>query len=250
MPERDAFQFEQRMADGLAQCERIMRAAGYRETRADHRNLELPRLAMSMMQSAILPIAAHVISEDNAYDFVCSQALRQEMPLPVALAWPRVSATLLDARSRKIMSRYGLTLPELYGGPEAVAGRLMCGLAVEENLERIDRLQSDLYGQLAELQSLVPKDDRIRVKIDRARGRMLYQVEKAKRRVSEFRGHRQEALARQLARLCGTIAPLGDLQERELAAFQFLLRYSQSVPQTLYEKVDPFLFEHQLISMD
>jgi hypothetical protein len=148
------------------------------------------------------------------------------------------------------MARYGLALPELYGGPEALAHRLMQGLAIGENLDRIDRLQADLRGHLAELQSLVPKDDRIKVKIEGARRRMLYQVEKAKGRISEFRGHRQEALARQLARLCGTIAPLGGRQEKELAAFQLLLRYSPSLPQTLYEKVNPFLFEHQLISME
>jgi uncharacterized protein YllA (UPF0747 family) len=242
--------FEPVMAAPLAQCENSVHAAGYETPNGYHRDAQLQRCAIGLLQSAVLPVAAHVISEDDAYDFVCSQALRQESPWRPALAWPRVSATLLDARARKIMARYGLALPELYGGPEALAHRLMQGLAIGENLDRIDRLQADLRGHLAELQSLVPKDDRIKVKIEGARRRMLYQVEKAKGRISEFRGHRQEALARQLARLCGTIAPLGGRQEKELAAFQLLLRYSPSLPQTLYEKVNPFLFEHQLISME
>jgi uncharacterized protein YllA (UPF0747 family) len=234
----------------LTQCEKSVHAAGYMMPKGYHGGTQVARCAIGLLQGALLPVAAHVISEDDSYDFVCSQAVCHPSPSRPALAWPRVSATLLDARSRKIMSRYGLALPELFGGPEAVAHRMMQELATGENLDRIDRLQADLHGQLAELQSLIPKDDRIKVRIERARRRMLYQIEKAKGRLSEFRARRQQSLARQLARLCSTIAPLGSRQEKETAAFQLMLRYSPSLPQTLYEKVNPFLFEHQLISME
>jgi uncharacterized protein YllA (UPF0747 family) len=244
------FEFEERIGASLAQCEKRVCASGYGTPRGYRRDTQLTRCAIGLLQSAVLPVAAHVISEDDSYDFVCSQALRQDSPWRPALAWPRVSATLLDARSRKIMTRYGLALRELFGGPKAVAHRLMQELAIGENLDRIGRLKADLHERLVELQSLVPKDDRIKVRIEGARRRMLYQIEKAKARLSELRAHRQETLARQLARLCGTIAPLGNRQEKEIAAFQLLLRYSPSLMQTLYEKVNPFLFEHQLISME
>lgn len=243
------FFFEQNMAGVMTECEKSMHAAGYATPKEDQRDAVLHRFPKGLLLDA-LPIAAQVISDDDSYNFVCAQALRQKFQWCPALAWPRVSATLLDARSRKVMTRYGLALPELYGGPEAVTHRLMRGLSIGENLDRIDRLQADLRGHLAELQSLVPKDDRIKVRIEGARRRMLCQIEKVKAGLSELRARRQEALARQLARLCGTIAPLGRRQEKELAAFQLLLRYSQSLPQTLYEKVNPFLFEHQLISME
>jgi hypothetical protein len=238
------------MDSRLAQCEKSVHAAGYMMPKGYHRGTQLAKCAIGLLQSAVLPVAAHVISEDDSYDFVCSQAVCHPPPSRPALAWPRVSATLLDARSRKIMSRYELALPELFGGPEAVADRLMQELAIGENLDRIDRLQAGLHGELAELQSLVPKDDRIKARIESARRRMLYQIEKAKARLSALRAHRQEALARQLARLCGTIAPLGNRQEKEIAAVQLLLKYSPSLLQTLYERVNPFLFEHQLISME
>ena len=48
------------------------------------------------------------------------------------VVWPRVSATIMDARSRKLLEKYHLNLEELFAGPEALLHKLLD-----------DRLQSD-----------------------------------------------------------------------------------------------------------
>jgi uncharacterized protein YllA (UPF0747 family) len=255
-----SFVEERRAAVVLAEQEKRLRAAGYGGAQADGTSGNGPRegaggqfaglLTSLVMQHLLLPVAANVIEESEAYSFALEEALFPELQLCRPLAWPRVSATILDARSRKVLQRYGLCLGDLFAGPEALTENLMKRLVAQNTLNRLGNLEEELDKQLKELAGLVPSGDRLKTRIEKCRLRMAYQLEKLKTRFSDAQRQRREAIRRQVTRLCDSLAPWGRLQERELAGFQFIQRYSNALGKTLYEGIDPWKFEHQLIPID
>lgn len=241
----------------LAEQERRLNAAGYgpmpmeRSGRAageqEGDNPLLQWLPPLIGQSLCLPVVATVMDDSEVYSFARDQSAFPELRLQPPVIWPRVSATVTDARSRKVLARYGLRLGELFAGPEVVTEGLMRRLSVGETLARINQLKVEIEERLRELAGLVPLEDKLSPRIDKSRRRMLYQIEKLKARFSDAQQRRREALTCQVARLCNSLAPWGRFQEKEFAGFQFMQRHSRALPQRLYDSIDPWRFEHQLI---
>jgi hypothetical protein len=55
-------------------------------------------------------------------------------------------------------------------------------------------------------------------------------------------------MGRHLDRLCSSLAPGGQLQE-SIGGVEFLLRYSRNLLPELYDKIDVWSQEHQVISI-
>ena len=197
-----------------------------------------------------MPVAATVVDELEIFDCALDQpffaALRMEPPL----VWPRVSGTILDPRSRKVLARYELQLNDLFAGSKAAVAGLGQRLAASDVPGRLRSLKADLDRQLDDIAVPVAATDRLRAGIENSRRRMSYQIEKLESRFSAARQRREAAILRQVSRLCDTLAPGGRLQEREYAGIQFVLRHSLRLPQVLYESIDPWKFTHQFIPVD
>ncbi len=230
-----------------------LKAAGYelpnREEPLSGSSIEAAAFA-EIQSSLLLPAAATVVSEDQVFDAACAQAVMGADRLTAPLAWPRISATVLDARCRKTACRYGVLPEEVYKGPAALSELLAQRLGIQETLGRTSALEMNVREQLTRIESLLPADEKLAGRFKDSCGRMLYQAGKLRGRVSDAGARRHEAIARQIGRLCSVVAPWESRQETELAGFQFLLRHSDSFPGMLYNHVDPFKFEHQIISVD
>jgi uncharacterized protein YllA (UPF0747 family) len=245
-----------RISTVLEEQERRLGAAGYGPTAersgrigrgAETENQGGQPFPSIIMQNLILPVAATVMEEAEAFGFALDHVIFTELGLQPQLYWPRVSATLLDARSRKVLSRSGLRLAELYVGRDVVTERLMGKWPVPVLETHIDGLKAKIDWSLTELSGLVPPGDKLSRGIENSRRRMVFQVEKLRMGFFGAQRRRQEANARQVSRLCNGLAPWGRLQEREFAGFQFIQRHSSALSRILYEKIDPWKFEHQLI---
>lgn len=243
-----------RLAAALNEQERRLSAAGYGRAPdgkpasigdADPKGQGV--LPPFVMQRLLLPVAAEVIDEEDAYDFARDQGIVPMLELSAPVPWPRVSGTIVDARSGKILSRYGLGLEDLFSGPQVVSDRLMARAAVRGTLERLESTKAAIAEIFEELAGLVPSQDRMRAEIESAHTRMSYQVEKLQARFSAAHQRRRDAVERQVERVCSRLAPWGRLQEKEFAGFQFLHQHSNALVETLYERADPWKFEHQLI---
>jgi hypothetical protein len=71
-----------------------------------------------------------------------------------------------------------------------------------------------------------------------------------KERYTTARDLRLEAAGRQIDRLCNSLAPEKNLQERHLAGIHFILRHSRTVLRDILQKGDVTSLEHQLIFVD
>jgi uncharacterized protein YllA (UPF0747 family) len=246
--------------DAVAWREAQLRAAGYEPAMArqgrvqgsgnERKISDAHQREPWLLPSWIMPLAAAVVDELEICNFAVSLPLFAALGMDPPMVWPRVSGTILDLRSRKLLARYGLQLNDLFDGAESVAAGLMRRLAGADVPGRLRSLQADLDRHLGDLEDPIAAADRLRGRIENARRRMRHQIGKLESRFSAARQMREAAILRQVSRLCDNLTPGGGLQEREYAGIQFVLRHSMKLPQILYESIDPWKFTHQFIPVE
>lgn len=162
---------------------------------------------------------------------------------------PQVSATLVDARSRQTLDRYGIAFPLLYQGESGIMTSIRHSMP-REIPTRLEKLRTEAEELVSGLKSMADADRRFAKTADSCGRRIVYQLEAMERRFDASVKARIETANRRIRKACSFLAPAGELQEQGLAAVQMPLRYSGAVWHTVYSKLDISKFEHQLIYLD
>jgi len=226
-------------------------AAGYLPARSDTGPGQgAPTYRGDLPVSLMLPVAVEVLGEGNVHEAACDQALFESLGRIAPCAWPRASVSLVDLRSRRVLARYGLHWRELFAGPHELKDRLVPQELVRHTLGSLDMLADEVRRSTSRLMELVPSGARLRSRTERAGARMAYQVAKLKDRYLRVLQRRSEAVDRQVSRLCSFLAPGRQLQEQYFPGFALMIRHPGKVPELVYESIDPWKFEHQVLSLD
>lgn len=199
-----------------------------------------------LLAQAFLQPAACVAGEADIGAFACSQAALAAAGFVPPVVWPRMSATIIDGRSGRLLSLYRLNLEDLFQGCERLVEKLDLDRQAAAARIKLEQLKEGTTASLAELREDVPVEDSLHNGLAGAGRRMLYQVGKLENSFAEEMRRRRETIARRIPRLCGNLVPGGDLQERQLAGIDALRQLSPMLPQLLLERLDPWEFEHQL----
>jgi uncharacterized protein YllA (UPF0747 family) len=203
-----------------------------------------------ILQHWLLPAVASVAGTDELDCLAEAMPLFDYFGLQPPVVWPRVSATIMDTRTRKILEKYQLRFEDLFHGPEALLQQLLDRKLNPGTAERFDRLRAEVEKRLgAVVAALPPEDKSLSPVVNTSRTKILYQLGKLQERFEAARTLRKEAMTRHLDRLCKSLAPERQLQEN-IAGVEFLLRYSRSLLTELYEKIDVWNQEHQIVSID
>jgi bacillithiol synthase len=203
-----------------------------------------------ILQHRVLPAVASVAGMDELDCLAEAMPLFDYFGLQPPVVWPRVSATIMDTRTRKILEKYQLGFEDLFRGPEALLQQLRDWKLNPDTVERFERLRAEVEKRLgAVVAALPPGDKSLTPVVETSRSKMLYQLGKLQERFEAARTLRKEAMTRHLDRLCKSLAPERQLQEN-IAGVEFLLRYSRSLLAELYGKIDVWNQEHQVVSID
>jgi len=202
-----------------------------------------------VLQSLFFPAAVRVIDYGEIQETLDAQQTFRALNLLPPLAWPQASATVADLRSQKILDRYGLELTQLYCGVQS----LMDG--IEKNMpggigQRLQSLRQEVEDYIDKVRALFPAERGFEKEVASIRERIVFQLNRLREKSDAACKNRWETAARHLHRVCNALAPNGHIQERDLAAIQWPLRYSRSVFRSLYERLDVMNPIHQLIFMD
>jgi uncharacterized protein YllA (UPF0747 family) len=204
----------------------------------------------AILQHSVLPAVASVAGMNELDCLAEAMPLFDYFGLQPPVVWPRVSATIMDTRTRKILEKYQLRFEDLFRGPEALLQQLLDRKLNPDTVERFERLRAEVENRLgAVVAALPPEDTSLSPVVEASRSKMLYQLGKLQERFEAARTLRKEAMTRHLDRLCKSLAPERQLQEN-IAGMEFLLRYSRSLLAELYGKIDVWNQEHQVVSID
>jgi uncharacterized protein YllA (UPF0747 family) len=177
-----------------------------------------------------------------------SQVLYEDLlgRMPVMLA--RSAFTLLDARTRKLMERYGLTLPGFFHGEDsirqAIAGQLVPATLVRE----FDQTQKATSESLTKLRDdLVSFDPTLADAADKTRSKILYQLSKIERKTAREALKRNQRAGEEAGYMSGLIFPEKHLQERLYSILPFVAKHGLELMDTLYEHVHLDCPDHKVL---
>jgi uncharacterized protein YllA (UPF0747 family) len=177
-----------------------------------------------------------------------SQVLYQDLlgRMPVMLA--RGAFTVLDARTTKLMERYGIKLPTFFHGEEgvrdAIAGQLVPSALVGE-FDEAQRLVSESLSKLRD--DLVSFDATLAAAADTSRAKMLYQLSKIERKTAHKALKRSQRAAEEASYMSGLIFPEKHLQERLYSILPFIAKHGPELIDTLYEQVHLDCPDHKVL---
>ena len=163
---------------------------------------------------------------------------------------PRLSATLIEPRIERLLTKYQVELPELFHGEgelrDCIAARelppqlkddfLHGRMAVEEAMQRISESLRSLDPTLVEA-------------AQRAANKMRYQVNRLEKRAAVAELRRNEVIVRHAAQIENALYPRKTLQEREIAAVYFLAKYGPELIDRLIDSAQARCPEHKIVRL-
>lgn len=223
-------------------------AAG--EVPSDSATLSPNALLRPVMQDYLLPTAAYIGGPAELAYLGQSQVLYQTLLGRMPVAVPRSGFTLLDERAHTLMDRFHITLTDCFHGSESLKERIAARLIPESLGATFEDVTSEIRNSLDRLDGeLRAFDPTLGAALAKSRTKILYQVEKNRRKSSREAMRRNLQVTEGAAHLSGLVFPERHLQERLFSILPFLARHGFDLIDTLSEHIHRGCPDHQLLTV-
>jgi len=226
------------------------RAEGYPELERVPETLSPNALLRPVMQDYLLPTIAHVAGPAEIAYLAQSHALYGRLGVAPPVEVPRAAFTLLDARSQKLLDRYGLTFQSLFAGEEAVKEAMAKRLMPEGFKDSFRNTEAQVKSALATLrQEINAFDHTLGAAMDKSTAKILYQISKIERKVAREALRRREAAVAEAAHVSRLLLPHRHLQERFYSILPFLAKHGPDVVERILENINLDSPDHILLPL-
>jgi bacillithiol biosynthesis cysteine-adding enzyme BshC len=207
-------------------------------------------LLRPVVQDYLLPTLVYVGGAAEVAYFAQVAVVYEKLLGRVTPIVPRFSATLVEAKAERILTRYRLSLPDLFLGPEKVRETIAARSLPEDLQARFSEAYAGAERSMAAVRESIGKlDSTLVAASDRARSRMWYQINRLHRRASRAEWLRNQVVARHANALSHALFPHKALQEREVAGVSFLARYGPELLEQLYQQIHSDCHDHRVIAV-
>lgn len=183
-------------------------------------------LLRPVVQDFLLPTIAYLGGPAEIAYFAQSRVLYETLLGRMPAILPRPSFTLVEPEIGRILNRYALQPADVLRGRQSLAAKMERlhiprGLAAKFNAEqkKLERMLADLRKPITKL------DPTLAGAVDTAARKILFQLEKLRRKAGRATDFRAGILANHEAAILGALYPLRGLQERSLSLLPFLARH-------------------------
>ena len=206
-------------------------------------------LPWCVIPSMAMPVLVSVVDPRELLEYEQASPVFADLGLTQPAIWPQCSATVLDGRSRSTLRRFNLNLLQLFSGEDAVME------IIKENNrysapETLLGLQEQVHRCMSELRALSFPGNELVEMSNACREKVTFQLGKLRMLCNRAIEIKEGAARRRVHRATNFLAPDGRSQETALGGIQIPLRFSRAGLRSIYENLDIYKFEHQLIEMD
>jgi len=207
-------------------------------------------LLRPVVQDYLLPTAVYVGGPAEIAYLAQAQTIYEALGRAMPAVVPRRSATILDRRSQKLMSAYGLELADFFEGEEALGDRMARKLVPAGLDEAIARARIQEARSLDELAAAMSAfDPTLAAALEKSRRKIEHQLSKLERKAAREAMRRDERAARDAAYLAGLVCPEKRLQERFYSIIPFVALYGPEVIGRLADALAPDCPDHRVITL-
>ncbi|PYX03700.1 MAG: bacillithiol biosynthesis cysteine-adding enzyme BshC [Acidobacteria bacterium] len=247
---------------------RALEAAGY------HQQVKVTpssTLLFTLRDGARVPVYRRADRDSAVADFVIGQESISQVELlrriattphlfsPNVLLRPVVQdyllptlayATLVETKPQALLERYGITLRDLFHGPEDLRENLASRTLpqdVQAAFNNADLAVDKSLGAIRD--SLARLDQTLVDSATHASSKIHHQLNQLRARAARAELRQSEVLGRHAELLSNALYPGKALQEREIAGIHFVARQGTQLLRNLYDAVHPDCLDHQVISL-
>ena len=208
-------------------------------------------LLRPVVQDYLLPTLAYVGGAAEIAYFAQAAALYQNLSGRVTPILPRFSATLIGAKPKALLEKYGLSFPDLFHGPEALRETVGSRLLDTGLQTSFQQAQASVERSMATIrESLAQLDKTLIESANNAESKMLHQLETLRSRAARAELRQSEVAERHARLLSNALYPDKTLQEREFAGVYFLAKHGRQLLDELLSAIHPDCVDHQLITLE
>lgn len=207
-------------------------------------------LLRPVWQDYLFPTAAYVGGPGEVAYFAQSAVLFERLLGRMPAVYPRASLTLLEARAAKLLHRLKLNLTDVMRPEAALRERIAQTLvppelqtALAETADSVAERLDRLGAQLAQF------DPTLAEALRRSRAKVLYQIEKLRRKTEREALRRDARASAEAVYLSGLLFPHGHLQERLHSPLPFLAAYGLDLVDRLYENLKLDCRGHRILTL-
>lgn len=239
---------------------RAFEIAGPRETFSKDAFLALARekpflfspnvLLRPIYQDFLLPTVAYVGGPGEIAYFAQLKGVYEGFGLPMPVIYPRKSLTVVEQKIDRVLAKYHLDIPDLWGGADGLVRSLGEG-AVPEPLSRAVRLAAAHVEQDFEpiIRDVAAFEPTLKESAELARGKMVQQVRFLEGKIVRAAKKRNDIAVGQIRKAGDHLYPCGHLQERVLNIVPFLLKYGPAFMDKLDQAIDLDVHDHQILTL-
>ncbi len=228
----------------------VRRRAAHTGPPSDPALLSPNALLRPVMQDWLLPTAVYVGGPAEIAYFAQAEVLYGPLLGRMPAILPRAAFTLIDSCTRKLMERCQVTLLDCLEGEEALLQRIAARLAPSHLEEAFDNAERTVAASVDGLRSQVAAfDPTLGEAMGRSRARMLYQLQKMRRKTQRAALRRQAETDGQARHAFRLVSPHRRLQERYYSFVPFLARFGFGMVDSILAGIDPVRPAHQVLSL-
>ncbi len=191
------------------------------------------------VESAILPTVAYMAGPGELRYFALAEAVYGPLGVPEQLPLPRWSGMMVDARTDRVLEKFGSSMDELLRPGQQLEARVVREQLPEDARHAIAELRATIereYDVLARAAASI--DPTIEKPIRNLAGQALTGTQDAEKRIVSHLKKRQATETQQIARARELVLPLGKPQERVHTLAPWLSKYGPSLLTDLLTTID------------
>jgi bacillithiol biosynthesis cysteine-adding enzyme BshC len=207
-------------------------------------------LLRPIVEDFLLPTLAYTGGAAEAAYFAQAAVVYESILGRTTPIVPRYSGTIVEPKLQRLLERYQLSAPDVFGGPEALRQKL-AGHSLPEDLQNaFDSTRAALDTHLGEIQQKLARLDRTLVDAgETAVSKMRHQLDRLHTQAARAEAQKVEVIGRHAQMLSQNLYPNRALQERGIGGVYFLARYGQDLLHQLYDSMHSDCHDHQIVEL-
>jgi bacillithiol biosynthesis cysteine-adding enzyme BshC len=237
-------------AEFLIEEERISQAELLSGIASSPQDFSANVLLRPVIQDYLLPTLAYTGGSAEVAYFAQVAVVYEALLGKITPIVPRFSATIVEAKPKGLLERYGLRLPDLFHGPETLREQMASRTLPKELQSAFDQAEASLERSLAAIrEGLARLDSTLVDSAGNAASKMQHQLAQLRAKAARAEIRQTEVLSRHAELLSNSLYPGKALQEREIGGAYFVARYGAEFLRDVYEAIRPDCLDHQVITM-
>ena len=207
-------------------------------------------LLRPVVQDYLLPTLVYAGGAAEVAYFAQAAVVYEKLLGRVTPILSRFSATLVEAKPERILTRYELGLSEVLEGPERVREKIGARSLPSDLQARFEEAYASVERSMTKLGESIGKlDSTLITTAEETRDSMRHKINKLQMRATRAELLRNEVISRHADILNNALFPNKALQEREIAGVSFVARYGLQLLDEIYEQIHPDCHDHQVLEL-